>query len=357
MPTISLLGFHHKHGRKPTIFDSVLSQIQTHLVHVVWILRNSTIQHKLDDDTLLKRQTIIKSLEVYASAGNFPIPSLINSITNDYRSPIFIDENNKPCAVAHLLNTSKNQQLANEIKSTNNFKVIEELALDPNFGFHLENFCKDNGITLNELALIQPGYTAKSQMTLALVFAIICVFVIPGFLFSVTAIIIWLTNNDGMGINGNSAEKIMLFFNSVVLAIFATMLLLLFWFQLAKQWKRRLHCGATAYIFDESYQLIGSIIGFISLLFNNIMLQIRSSSNDDADLNILWDYTFYGELIVVGVVFLLYGGFCIQMYLEPPEAMERPSMELIEGNGDDNDNNDEDEGTVENTDEVAKTTV
>lgn len=90
----------------------------------------------------------IADLEAYAAAGNFPVNS-----TNVDMTPVFVDENDTPCAVGHLMRCSGATELVGDIAAGNNLVKLHEVKDGP-----VVEWIKHSGLTKEECELIQPSY-------------------------------------------------------------------------------------------------------------------------------------------------------------------------------------------------------
>jgi hypothetical protein len=138
-------------GRLPMeqarIFHSDKNYVQAHLSSVLMILRTNPTGH-LDAAQYRSRQYLIKVLDGYRMAGNFPI-----NYYRQERIPVFIDPNNTYCAVGYLLRQTGNDALAKRIAAGDNYvwvKNIHDAAL-----LRWQQSC---GFSLEELKLIQGAY-------------------------------------------------------------------------------------------------------------------------------------------------------------------------------------------------------
>jgi hypothetical protein len=77
-----------------------------------------------------------------------------------YRIPVFIDEEGRYCAVAYLMLHSGKKEFCEAVQKTTNNIYIRQIA-NPSFNEWQQN----SGLTLDELAWIQPGYTPAVKIT------------------------------------------------------------------------------------------------------------------------------------------------------------------------------------------------
>ena len=103
----------------------------------------------LDDAALQNRRAIIAELGRYAERGVFPR----NSRHPNVRRPYFIDDGDRACAVGHLMMASGYEHAARDIAASQNNAYVH--------GIHSAEvgpWLATHGLTLEEAALIQPGY-------------------------------------------------------------------------------------------------------------------------------------------------------------------------------------------------------
>ena len=132
------------------------ARVQHHFDRVEKVLLQKDI-NELPDDIKVNRQNHIQTLHDYAQAGIFPQ-------NYDYpgkQMPCFIDEENRPCAVAHLMMTSGEENLARKISEMDNYAFVPEIAewrLN-----EVEEWVKQSGFSFEELTMIQPSYEFMYQ--------------------------------------------------------------------------------------------------------------------------------------------------------------------------------------------------
>ena len=95
------------------------------------------------------RIAALDALQSYWQEGQFPV-----NLNDSARKPIFIDHEDRACAVAYLLQETNEHALAYQINKENNYASIEALLAYPK----LPVWAIENGFTCEELAWIQPGY-------------------------------------------------------------------------------------------------------------------------------------------------------------------------------------------------------
>ena len=121
--------------------------IQQHLILVEQTLRKREVGN-LSDVLLENRKNNLDHLSEYWKEAAFPINTSL-----EYRNPIFIDEFNNYCAVGYLIKRSGQDELARKIARETNYAYVKEMK-DP----ELIAWAETSGLTLDELAWIQPGY-------------------------------------------------------------------------------------------------------------------------------------------------------------------------------------------------------
>lgn len=123
-------------------------RIQYHLFYVEHLLRNKTTSH-LSYFQKIRRNRILNLLHRYAKQGVFPK----NRKFKGDRKPCFIDEEKNICAVGYLVEKTKDRQFAEEINLQ--YQYADILDMDQEL---IESWAIQNGLTLEECAMIQPAY-------------------------------------------------------------------------------------------------------------------------------------------------------------------------------------------------------
>ncbi len=77
-----------------------------------------------------------------------------------FRNPVFIDEENRYCAVGYLMSNTGKDKLCKLVQKTNNYIYISQIK-----NAEFEEWQKNSGLTLEELAWIQPGYNPEITIT------------------------------------------------------------------------------------------------------------------------------------------------------------------------------------------------
>ena len=147
-PIIGNRSYLEKYGEHPELFADEILRIKTHFEYVEGILI-ATPQGSLTAKQRKARKRIITLLHEYAQAGIFPK-------NYDYpgeRKPCFIDKNGTICAVGYLVAETGNHELALSINSRYQYSEVLEMNSP-----ELLKWIEESGLTLEEVALIQPKY-------------------------------------------------------------------------------------------------------------------------------------------------------------------------------------------------------
>mmetsp|Transcript_78646 Transcript_78646/g.163503 ORF Transcript_78646/g.163503 Transcript_78646/m.163503 type:complete len:366 (-) Transcript_78646:238-1335(-) len=167
-------SFERLKGRCPSIFfDSEEDRIQTHLDYVADLLQEAKVA---DDDLscLRRRQACLAALRTYSSGRVFPK----NEETLD-RCPVFIDAHGTHCAVGHMIAASGHSQLSEAIDRSFHLSYVEEIAglagtqmteEQATASKDVLEWAQHHGFSVEELAMVQPGYTQQAQCMLGPVY-------------------------------------------------------------------------------------------------------------------------------------------------------------------------------------------
>lgn len=101
-----------------------------------------------------RRHELLCGLTPYYSEDWFPVNQSL-----PVRNPIFIDENDRFCAVGYLMKTSGREDLAREIARDQNYAYVKDIKHP-----ELETWATWAGFTADELAWIQPGYPPQANI-------------------------------------------------------------------------------------------------------------------------------------------------------------------------------------------------
>lgn len=150
-PVNSLIGdqgFAAIMGYYPNSNSDENLRVKCHLLYVEYLLRKKKCNH-LSKTKQRKRVEILDLLHSYALVGKYPE----NKFAEAERKPCFIDDQGVICAVGYLLETTENRAFAEEVNNKYQYSEIYEMDIDI-----IENWAKENGLTLEECAMIQPTY-------------------------------------------------------------------------------------------------------------------------------------------------------------------------------------------------------
>lgn len=136
---------------QPASFTTETERIQTHLLHVAHRLCDADVSNRSPRQQIA-RLASIRWLYTYANAGIFP-----HNYFHSQRIPVFIDPEGRACAVGYLMLHTGAEDLAREVARTNNNIHIRQIN-DARF----EQWVESSGLSLDELALIQPGYRPEN---------------------------------------------------------------------------------------------------------------------------------------------------------------------------------------------------
>lgn len=153
-----------------TMFTSLLAwfagpaePIASHLEGIEAELRRA----EATDDRSGRRSTLLAALTGYRARAVFPHnhvdpmgrrrPVEVQGAFSDRAgaTPVFVDEHDTPCAVAHLMRVSGASELVETIRRTRNTAYVHELVDVPG----MSDWVASSGFALDELAQIQPSYS------------------------------------------------------------------------------------------------------------------------------------------------------------------------------------------------------
>lgn len=143
----NLAALHHS-----IFITNELDMIQTHLALVEQILRNRNTDNLSNDQKAARLQNL-DHLHEYWLTNKYPV----NNKTA-FRNPVFIDDYNTFCAVGYLIKTSGHESLSRMIAANTNLAYLREMKYEA-----LDKWVQQSGLTLDELAWIQPGYIAANH--------------------------------------------------------------------------------------------------------------------------------------------------------------------------------------------------
>ncbi|MES2779282.1 MAG: T9SS type A sorting domain-containing protein [Bacteroidota bacterium] len=126
--------------------------IQLHLKLVEQVLRNRSTAGLSFAQKRARLQNL-NNLHQYWTRNVYPVNNKVA-----WRNPVFIDDYNTFCAVGYLIKTSGHEQLARKISATQNLSFIKTIKAEG-----LNEWIVQSGLTLDELAWIQPAYMATNH--------------------------------------------------------------------------------------------------------------------------------------------------------------------------------------------------
>ncbi|MFT3675347.1 MAG: hypothetical protein QM781_05570 [Chitinophagaceae bacterium] len=141
-------SFESIYGCKPLSCLDETFRIQTHLNYVLTLLQQKSTSH-LNSTQQHKREQILQLLQRYIRDAQFPV----NAAYPDQRRPCFIDASGNICAVGYLLQETSGRAAAEAINAKHQYAYVMDMQ-EP----ALEQWAADNGLTLEECAMIQPTY-------------------------------------------------------------------------------------------------------------------------------------------------------------------------------------------------------
>jgi len=149
-PVNAVLGnesFRRVHGASPTRETPDRLRLRTHLAYVEALLR-ARLRPTLTPPQRTRRQALLDSLRSYRRAGRFPRNTEVPG-----RSPVFIDDEGRLCAVGHLIAVSAGRDLAERIDAQYHLADVRDMDLSI-----INRWAETHGFTRRELAMIQPWY-------------------------------------------------------------------------------------------------------------------------------------------------------------------------------------------------------
>ncbi len=127
------------------------TRVASHIARAEKFAHENKVQvESLDPLRSLVRALLLDALREYREAGEFP-----ENHRRPCNTPVFVDERGTHCAVGHLLSLSGWGALVEKIATERNLATVHELSNEPELVAWLEA----TGLTVEEAALIQPGYS------------------------------------------------------------------------------------------------------------------------------------------------------------------------------------------------------
>ncbi|MCB9677691.1 MAG: hypothetical protein H6737_21475 [Alphaproteobacteria bacterium] len=157
VPPMILLFAYVRDARPPSI--------DAHLAAVERQLGEASVA-RLDPARRARREASLGHLRAYVAAGRYPHNHVLpagrertHPVDGAFRSgsgrtPVFVDEHDTPCAVAHLMRASGAHDLVERIRRERNTAFVHELSDVDGVAMWVD----ESGFTIDELARIQPTY-------------------------------------------------------------------------------------------------------------------------------------------------------------------------------------------------------
>jgi len=140
-------SFRRIHGTAPGPDTPERQRLRTHLAYVEALLR-ARGRPSLTPAQRARRSALLDSLRAYRRAGRFPRNTEVPG-----RSPVFIDDEGRLCAVGHLTAVSAGRDLAERIDARYHLADVRDMDLPA-----IDQWAEAHGFTRRELAMIQPWY-------------------------------------------------------------------------------------------------------------------------------------------------------------------------------------------------------
>ena len=141
------ISFYNRFHTLPSDGTDENLRIQTHLDYVEKLLR-SRIPASIPAELYPRRQKMLALLHTYRQQGVFPTQQAYRG-----RRPHFIDEQSRLCAVGYLIAKTAGQGMAERINRQFSYAYLPEMNVP-----ELQAWAEKSGLTLEELAMIQPTY-------------------------------------------------------------------------------------------------------------------------------------------------------------------------------------------------------
>lgn len=143
IPLLAATTAHAEHA--PHAIDE---SVRAHLAHVETTLRQQDTSH-LTPAQRAARTRHLDTLRAYWQAGIFPR----NTASPSHRIPVFIDDDGRSCAVAHLMMADGHADAAYAIADRENLAYVPDMTSP-----ELARWLPTTGLTAQEAAWIQPSY-------------------------------------------------------------------------------------------------------------------------------------------------------------------------------------------------------
>jgi len=138
-------------GRAPDERDGEAARMRAHLVHVrQWLGSRPATQPSLQG----RRNELLGALDAYTERGVTPQNTHL-----PWRSPVFIDDDGRICAVGYLMEVTAGRPTAERVARGHRYELLEDIAGKVP---EVQGWVEGSGFSLEELASIQPGYSAPT---------------------------------------------------------------------------------------------------------------------------------------------------------------------------------------------------
>ncbi|MBA3461854.1 MAG: hypothetical protein H0T46_17975 [Deltaproteobacteria bacterium] len=138
-------------GRAPTAADTEQLRMTAHLQHVHdWLASRPATRPGL----AARRAELLAALRTYIAKGTTP-----RNTDLPWRTPVFIDQEGTICAVGYLIESSVGRALPEKIATHHRYDFLEDIAASMP---EVRQWVEESGLTLEELASIQPAYEEPS---------------------------------------------------------------------------------------------------------------------------------------------------------------------------------------------------
>lgn len=146
--TITMLFSLSALAAEPAVVVEDRERIQDHLAQVEAELRERDVSH-LSDELREERRKNLDVLREYRKAGEFPRNTHVPR-----RQPVFIDREDRACAVGYLMIRSGWDDAARAISERENLAYLPQMESP-----EVEQWVAQSGLTAEEAAKIQPTYS------------------------------------------------------------------------------------------------------------------------------------------------------------------------------------------------------
>ncbi len=142
-------GYVARFGEPPSAIADEDVRIVSHLTFVEERLRERAHPSLTPGQQRLRRKAL-DHLRAYRSAGTFPR----NTHRTGERTPVFIDEHGRICAVGYLIEQTAGRDAAEQINERYRYSYVDDMELP-----WLHQWAVMHGLSVRELAMIQPKYS------------------------------------------------------------------------------------------------------------------------------------------------------------------------------------------------------